>query len=101
MIVDKLGALRSSLIVLASGSSRRKEILNDILGLNVRVVPSTFAEDLDKAQFSPEDYVQENARIKALEVWQKLSAGVDATEQPALVIGGDTVVALGGRILGE
>jgi hypothetical protein len=31
------------------GSPRRKEILNDILGLRVRVVASTFEEDLDKS----------------------------------------------------
>ena len=127
MLVDKLGALRGARLVLASGSPRRKEILNDILGLAVTATPSTFAEDLvrashplepyhkqqptttthtittatasrvcpqDKAQFTPEGYVQENARIKAREVWAQLSAegveGVEAAVPPDLVIGGDT-----------
>ena len=48
----------------------------------------------DKAQFTPEGYVQENARIKAREVWARLSAegleGAEAAVPPDLVIGGDT-----------
>lgn len=96
MLVDKLDVLRAARLVLASGSPRRKEILNDILGLDVRVVPSTFAEDLDKSTFTPEGYVQENARIKAREVWKQLCGDADA---PDLVIGGDTVVSLEDSIL--
>ena len=42
--------------MLASGSPRRVEILNDILGLDVRVVPSTFEENLDKSKFTPQEY---------------------------------------------
>jgi hypothetical protein len=37
--------------------------------MNIKIIPSTFAEDLDKSQFaSPFDYVIENSKIKALEV---------------------------------
>jgi septum formation protein len=96
MLMDKVPALRAADLVLASGSPRRREILNDILGLRVRVVASTFAEDLDKALYTPQTYVQENARIKAREVWDQLVAGGDV---PHLVIGGDTVVAHDGAIL--
>ena len=96
MLMDKVPALRAADLVLASGSPRRREILNDILGLRVRVVASTFAEDLDKALYTPETYVQENARIKAREVWDQLVAAGDV---PHLVIGGDTVVAHAGAIL--
>ena len=50
----------------------------------------------DKAQFTPEGYVQENARIKAREVWAQLGAegaegAGEAAVPPDLVIGGDTV----------
>ena len=96
MLLDKVPALKRADLVLASGSPRRKEILNELLGLGVRVVASTFEEDLDKSKFTPETYVQENARLKALEVWERLQS---AGESPTLVIGGDTVVAADGRIL--
>ena len=50
----------------------------------------------DKAQFTPEGYVQENARVKAQGVWAQLSAegaegSSEAAVPPDLVIGGDTV----------
>lgn len=96
MLMDKVPSLQRADLVLASGSPRRKEILNDILGLRVRVVASTFEEDLDKSKYTPQTYVQENARLKAREVWQRLVA---AGESPHLVIGGDTVVAHEGAIL--
>ena len=44
---------------------------NDLVfqGLKFDVVPSTFEENLDKQSFQcPSDYVQETARLKALEV---------------------------------
>lgn len=42
-------------------------------GLRFEVVPSRFAETLDKATFpTPHDYAQETARQKALEVAQRL-----------------------------
>jgi hypothetical protein len=46
------------------------EILNDVLKLGVRIVPSTFEENLDKTNFTPASYVKENARLKALEVFR-------------------------------
>jgi septum formation protein len=77
MLIDKIPLLQTANIILASGSPRRKEILNDLLKLKVNIVPSTFEENLDKSQFTPEAYVKENARLKALEVWNRLaSSGV-------------------------
>ena len=76
MLLDKITLLQTANIILASGSPRRKEILNDLLNLRVSIIPSTFEENLDKSKFTPESYVQENARLKALEVWTRLvSAG--------------------------
>ena len=96
MIVD-VAAVNDAKIVLASGSPRRVEIINTLLGLGALVKPSTFPEDLDKALFTPRSYVQENARCKALEVYGKLCA--EHGRPPSLVIGADTVVVLEDRIL--
>jgi len=96
MILDKLAVLRTATIVLASASPRRKEILNDILGMSVKVVASTFEENLDKSLFTPAEYVQENARLKALEVFERMTRDGEHVD---LVIGGDTVVAHKGQIL--
>jgi len=96
MITDKIALLQTANIVLASGSPRRQEILNNILKLGVDVVPSTFEENLDKSQFTPASYVEENARQKALEVWGRLRA---AGKTPDLIIGSDTVVSQGEKIL--
>ncbi|XP_063970629.1 probable bifunctional dTTP/UTP pyrophosphatase/methyltransferase protein [Lytechinus pictus] len=90
-ILSNLGGKR---IVLASGSPRRKDILARI-GLNFEVIPSTFEENLDKSLYTPEEYVQETAKGKALEVAERLKG----PSMPDLIIGADTVVALGNKIL--
>ncbi|RWS12810.1 N-acetylserotonin O-methyltransferase-like protein [Dinothrombium tinctorium] len=78
-------------IVLASSSPRRVDILKNI-GLHFEVIPSQFEEELEKDSFShPCEYVKENAKQKAIEVWTRLAAG---GEKPDLVIGGDTVVTI-------
>ena len=61
-------AERSRVYASQSASPRRSAILNEQLGLNVRVVPSTFSEDLDKSLFTPTQYAKETARFKALDV---------------------------------
>ena len=96
-VISDFTAVRAAHIILASASPRRVEILNTILGLEARVVPSTFPEDLDKSQFTPISYVQENARQKALEVRSRLIAAGEAP--PSVVVGADTVVDQGGAIL--
>lgn len=80
--------------ILASGSPRRLEILTSI-GLPHEVIPSNFIEDLDKDLFShPCEYVKENAKQKAMEVWKRLACSGDPATQADLVIGADTVVTL-------
>ncbi|KAF9335828.1 hypothetical protein BG006_010543 [Podila minutissima] len=94
--VGWLNTLNTKNVVLASSSPRRKDILNN-LGLNYTIVASTFPETLDKSLFShPTDYVKENALQKALEVYDRLKS---TGQTPDLVIGADTVVALGSQIL--
>lgn len=92
-------------IILASGSPRRLEILK-MIGLKFEVQTSTFEENLDKHSFShPCEYVKENAKQKAIEVWNRLSSSTqDPTTTsnnscPDLVIGADTVVTLYDEIM--
>ncbi|RKP36501.1 inosine triphosphate pyrophosphatase-like protein [Dimargaris cristalligena] len=76
--------------VLASGSPRRQDILRN-LDIDFEVVVSEFPENLDKSQFAdPGDYVSENAKLKALDVYHRLRKR--ETDQPYLIIGADTVV---------
>lgn len=85
-------------IILASGSPRRLEILK-MIGLKFEVEPSKFEENLDKHSFShPCEYVKENAKSKAIEVWNRLKSG-NSSSQPDLVIGADTVVTLYDEIM--
>eukprot|EP00794_Sanderia_malayensis_P007401 gene7399-8221_t len=93
-IKDKLSNLR---VILASSSPRRKEILFNYAKLCPEIVPSTFEENLDKSKFGhPSEYVKENSKQKALEVANRLG---NDSNCPDLVIGADTVVVLGNKIL--
>lgn len=91
---------------MASGSPRRLDILK-MIGLKFEVEVSKFEENLDKHSFShPCEYVKENAKQKAIEVWNRLSKNnptsplADAKKHyPDLVIGADTVVTLYDEIM--
>lgn len=99
-------------IILASGSPRRLEILKTI-GLKFEVETSNFQENLDKHSFAhPCEYVKENAKQKAIEVWNRLSSKrlsssdsipkqthANNSSRPDLVIGADTVVTLYDEIM--
>lgn len=58
MLVADIDALRAVGMVLATASPRRVEIVNGILGLQARVVSSTFEENLDKSLYTPVEYVE-------------------------------------------
>lgn len=78
-------------IVLASASPRRNELLKQ-LGVPFDVIPAK-AEEITPKHLSPHEVCQVNAHRKARAI---------AREQPnALVIGADTVVALGLSIFGK
>lgn len=78
-------------IILASGSPRRKEIL-ELLGIEFEVVDSGYDESLIKTD-DPVELVEELAIQKALSV---------AKQYPdAIIIGGDTTVEIEGKILGK
>ena len=78
------------MLVLASASSRRREILT-ALGIPFEVVVPDVEELRDGR---PEDVVVENARRKAV-------AGLEAAGEGALTLGVDTEVILDGRLLGK
>ncbi|XP_053482743.1 probable bifunctional dTTP/UTP pyrophosphatase/methyltransferase protein [Ictalurus furcatus] len=92
-----ISKLRGKLVVLASASPRRQEILTNA-GLQFEVVPSWFKETLDKALFkTPYEYAVETAKHKALEVAQRMP--IKHLKKPDIVIGADTVVTVDGLIL--
>jgi len=82
-------------IVLASGSPRRREILEN-LGIDFEILVSDADESkIDKKSVSPPIYVQELALLKAVSAAEKLK------DKNALIISADTVVCLEGQILGK
>ena len=83
--------MRPPRLVLASGSPRRRQLLEQ-LGLEIEVRPAA----VDEAALPCEEasvHVERLARAKAEAVAER--------ERDALVIGGDTVVVLDGEILGK
>lgn len=90
-------------IILASGSPRRKELLEQI-GLTFEICPAKGEEIITKSM--PEEVVMELSKQKAEEVAAMVSAYGEThseltTPQDILVIGADTVVACDGQILGK
>ncbi len=79
-------------IILASGSPRRKELLEKA-GFSFRVIPAQ-GEEKSSAK-TPEGYVCDLAFHKADEVYNRISRS-ENTRRPILVIGADTIVVLEG-----
>lgn len=82
-------------IILASASPRRSELLKQI-GLPFRVCVSDCEEKISET--FPERVVCELSGLKARDVWKKQE---EAETKKLVVIGADTVVAYGDRILGK
>src|SRR5438034_6206305 len=81
----------SEVIVLASGSPRRRQLL-EMIGLEFRVVPPEVDESLGPAE-QAEGYVTRLAREKATTVARR--------ERGAVVLAADTTVVLRGTIFGK
>lgn len=79
-------------IILASMSSRRKEILS-LNGINFNVIPSNYDEKISGLRYSKE-IVENCAYNKALDVSEKISGDF-------IVVSADTVVVNEGTILGK
>ena len=80
-------------IILASGSPRRRELLEMFYGKNLEIIPAVGAEQ-PHPELPPDALVQELARCKAVEV--AAQAGPED-----VVIAADTVVVLDGKVLGK
>lgn len=80
-------------ILLASGSPRRRELLERLGAEICVVVPDV--EELKEDGESPEEYVKRNARLKASYV----SGRCDPTSGYKCIIAADTVVVFGGSVL--
>uniref|UniRef100_A0A8D3CLU8 Acetylserotonin O-methyltransferase-like n=1 Tax=Scophthalmus maximus TaxID=52904 RepID=A0A8D3CLU8_SCOMX len=92
-----ISKLSGKLVVLASASPRRLDILHNA-GLRFEVVPSWFKETLEKGLFkAPHEYAVETARQKALEVARRMP--FKHLKTPDIVIGADTIVSVDGLIL--
>ncbi|HUJ41521.1 MAG TPA: Maf family protein [Candidatus Acidoferrales bacterium] len=79
-------------LVLASASPRRAEILRSA-GIPFRILPASVDESPRKGE-SPARYAARLARAKAL-------AATRHVRGPAIILGADTVVVLGRKILGK
>ena len=82
-----------SRIILASGSSRRKEILEN-LNLKFDIVVSDIEEKIDK-QLSNEENVEKIALEKALDVAEKTN------DTPGIIIAADTMVVADDILIGK
>jgi septum formation protein len=78
-------------LILASASPRRAELLRQ-LAMNFEVLPSA-AEEMAHEHLSPQEICQLNAHRKARAVAKAIP--------DALVLGADTLVFVGGEILGK
>lgn len=92
-----------SKIVLASGSPRRKELLEQF-GLEFEICPAQGEEVITSA--IPEEVVVELSKQKAFEVAGNIKSYNELHEDitspgDLMVIGADTVVAIDGKILGK
>lgn len=78
-------------VVLASGSPRRRELLN-LIGIEHSVVPSNLDETMQPGE-EPEGH--------ALRLAVEKASAVAPAHPDAVVIGADTVVVLDGKVLGK
>ena len=80
-------------IILASGSPRRKELMEMLKVPNLEIIPAK-GEESAHPELSPPELVMELARCKAAEV-----APADAED--TITLGADTIVVLDGKVLGK
>jgi len=78
-------------IILASGSPRRKELL-ELIGAEFTIITSKKEEVITGTD--PAEVVKELSKMKAEDVAEGVSG-------PAVILGADTVVAYNGQILGK
>lgn len=84
-------------VILASGSPRRKELLEQV-DVSFEISVAQGEEIITKKV--PWEIVEELSLQKATEVAERYSAGQEDTEQ-TVIIGADTIVAYGEEIMGK
>lgn len=84
-------ARKISNLILASGSPRRRELL-EAQGLSIEIRRPDVPEVIEPGEM-PEVFARRLAKEKARSVW--------ATSPGSVVVAADTVVALGGTVLGK
>ena len=80
-------------IILASGSPRRRELLEMLKVENLEIIPAK-GEEADHPELSPPQLVMELSRCKAAEI-------APADEEDTITIGADTIVVLDGKVMGK
>ena len=93
MLLDKLKEYR---VVLASKSPRRQELLRG-MGVDFGICASE-SEERISPEWTPSEVVRQLASQKADAVFDRLAP---ESGKPLLVIGGDTIVVVEGRLLGK
>ena len=81
-------------LILASGSPRRRELMEMLCPHDLEIIPAVGEEAADPA-LPPDELVKALSRAKAAEVHTRCASPGD------VVIGADTVVALDGAVLGK
>lgn len=89
---DTLATMKKLRLILASGSPRRRDLLEQA-GYSFEVIVSK-AEECAPARTAPETIAEHNALLKAHAVAEEI-------KEPAIVIGADTVVSIEGTIFGK
>lgn len=84
--------------ILASGSPRRKELLEQI-GLSFEIKVAQGEEVITKKV--PSEVVEELSKQKALEIADAYEKEQEVTQETTVVIGADTVVAFDDEIMGK
>lgn len=84
------------MLVLASGSPRRKELLSQV-GLNFEICKATGEEIVNHT--NPEDVVKELSEQKAQEVCGRIACQYEGEE--LVILGADTIVCIKNQILGK
>lgn len=80
-------------IILASGSPRRRELLEMLNVENLEIIPAK-GEEAPHPELSPAELVKELSRCKAAEI-------APAGEEDTVTIGADTIVVLDGKVMGK
>ena len=80
-------------IILASGSPRRRELLEMLKVENLEIIPAK-GEEVPHPELSPDELVKELSRCKAAEI-------APTDEENTVTIGADTIVVLDGKVMGK